>query len=454
MITPLGLVFTFLGLFSLLLGNRKLLLILGAISIPFMQHSALGVAGGVVTPFYVVSAFALLFLLQDRLRSAGTTLHAERGAHRGLAWLFLVYVIATGVLLPNIFRETYVTPARLEFAGQLVPLRFSWSAIGQVAFAGLSATFILFCMRSIDIPRKYFDLAMTSATILNSWAWLHEFYGLPLPTILWHRRGAISLLGDGRFSGLYSEPAFLGVITVAAFVFFLVSTKFSRGGTRLRYIVLATINAAFIVGAESASVSLAVFAILFVYICVSIRSVIFRRKLVNPMIVAAVFLSLPLLATLFLRAISFLFDILTYRLATQSFVIRNDGNQQIFRILTETYGFGVGLGSNRPYSLLATLVSNIGIIGLCLSLVLSAFFTFWLMRTRRLAELWTLVAIVSMMTVGIGDPAMSVLPGSIAFALLGYSPRAASVECTKITKRVENTVTMNQSNRLPFLVTI
>jgi hypothetical protein len=55
---------------------------------------------------------------------------------------------------------------------------------------------------------------------------------------------------------------------------------------------------------------------------------------------------------------------------SQSFVNRTTRDLHALQIAVDTYGIGVGLGSNRPSSLVTTLLSNVGIIGFLVFIVM------------------------------------------------------------------------------------
>jgi hypothetical protein len=70
-----------------------------------------------------------------------------------------------------------------------------------------------------------------------------------------------------------------------------------------------------------------------------------------------------------------------------SFRVRIESDLQSFEILWHTYGFGVGLGSNRPSSFFTFLLSNLGILGfIFLGLFLVALTRLALQNTRKLQQ--------------------------------------------------------------------
>lgn len=71
---------------------------------------------------------------------------------------------------------------------------------------------------------------------------------------------------------------------------------------------------------------------------------------------------------------------------TKSAQIRNRSNQHAIQIVRDTYGLGVGLGSNRASSFLASLVSNTGIVGALLFLAMLGSILWRYLRAPQLSD--------------------------------------------------------------------
>jgi hypothetical protein len=113
---------------------------------------------------------------------------------------------------------------------------------------------------------------------------------------------------------------------------------------------------------------------------------------------------------------------------TGSFIYRTTADLYSVLLTINTYGLGVGLGSNRPSSLLATVLSNTGVLGLGLFLTMA----FQFVRNGSLTKSWIRWSgIALLIDLALSGPDITFPPMWALFALLaqiGASNAAISVK--------------------------
>ena len=111
-----------------------------------------------------------------------------------------------------------------------------------------------------------------------------------------------------------------------------------------------------------------------------------------------------LIDTINLLLDSVLFD----KLYSSSLENRSISNKHTFEIMKNTHGLGAGLGSNRPSSLIAAIISNLGFIGFILSIsifscIVHAYFSFRKHNRDIDYTFWTLMIFLISMSLAIPD---------------------------------------------------
>jgi len=102
--------------------------------------------------------------------------------------------------------------------------------------------------------------------------------------------------------------------------------------------------------------------------------------------------------------------------------LRERTNRRAMEIVKETYGFGVGLGSNRASSYFASLLSNTGVLGFALfvSMLASLLWRYW--RASTLSDMQIFVAAAlptATLAMGLGIPDLN-MPMYWGFIFLGF----------------------------------
>jgi hypothetical protein len=242
------------------------------------------------------------------------------------------------------------------------------SNVAQIIYLVLGVCVVVFLARSPRTVPQIIGTAAGLATVLSFWAYLHSTFGAPYPIGFFDNSPAFVFIetapGDvQRFRGIFSEPAGLATSSLVTAAYMLSRAPQVRALRRLGVLLVAAI--ALFLGAISTSATFFVagLALLLLSAVVFLSKFVLRRGPLNPLSVtvacAAVIASLwllPILAT----AID---EVVSEKVASSSFSERSGANTLSYELLFRTFGLGVGLGSHRPSSFLAALLSTIGIVG-------------------------------------------------------------------------------------------
>ncbi|MEH3075705.1 MAG: hypothetical protein PGN11_03365 [Quadrisphaera sp.] len=228
-----------------------------------------------------------------------------------------------------------------------------------------------------------------------------------------------------RFRGIFSEPAGLAVACLVTIAYMTARLPQVRGLRRVGVgVVLAM---AVFLGSISTSTTFIVSIALLVAMAVGVwlvEVVIARRELTLGGVsgAAAALAALPFVVPLVL---AFLTGEVSAKVGTSSYRDRSGADGDSYRILFDTFGFGVGLGSNRPSSFLASMLSTVGLVGTVLfaaAVVLLVTRT-WTLRQYR-PVVWALAA--ALLTKLISGPDLNDTSG-LLWLCLGVLAHGAAV---------------------------
>ena len=102
--------------------------------------------------------------------------------------------------------------------------------------------------------------------------------------------------------------------------------------------------------------------------------------------------------------------------------VREKSNYRALEIVKETYGFGVGLGSNRASSFVASMVSNTGVLGLALFAAMLCSLLWRYVQAPVLSDMQIFVAAAlpaATLAMGLGIPDLN-MPMYWGFIILGF----------------------------------
>jgi hypothetical protein len=273
------------------------------------------------------------------------------------------------LLLPLVFAGIPVYSPRLGTSDETFttfPLVYS---VGNVAQAGYLIVNILVVLTAATAERTdkiwqglnaaFYVLTGTIALELGC-----LLTGIPFPYPIIENTPARSSMEirlidpSQRLQGTCGEPSYAGLILVIFVAAYFYRYYFGKGDG---WKVLIGVFSIFLVRSSSAMIALVVVIMAIVVFNSPFRFPVFVhagrfRKLI-PVIVA---ICLCISSSAFL---SLLQQWIIDKPSTGSYTIRTTGDQYSIDLLLQTYGIGVGIGSYRPSSLIASLVGNIGILG-------------------------------------------------------------------------------------------
>jgi len=363
-VTVVGVIFLMLA-FAFLAARPTAFPWLLAATVPFPHTAALVIAGNALSPFYMLAIIAVLRLvyLVIRERRWGFKAPVSRIATIA-ALIFLGYSIVISLVGPFLFEGIEVFAPRAGLDEQVLDqstLAFSISNLAQPLYLLLGAGVVLYLGREKRVSAAMFDLTV----------WLGV--GLALVRLMLPAAWPVALIENipnvsyavtqEGLRGTFSEPSLFGLFLVAAFGYSVVRIFVATGWRR--WAMVATVA---IVVLELA-VNLSFTAIGALGIVIAIGGVVVvvaitrGRRALRVWIgsIAAVFVIVGIVAFPWISAI--VGGVFDEKLSSDSFHNRAVSNGVAYSVFTQTWGLGAGLGSNRPSSLFALLLSCVGLIG-------------------------------------------------------------------------------------------
>lgn len=389
--TLLGAIFIPIALACLLLWPRYLLPLLIVASI-FEAGSVYNAAFGSfvfgVSPFYFVELCIALRLVASVWQRG--RLVPECGARtREIALVLLLFVAwscFSAFVLPHLFAGTPVYSARERadmdiLQGNLTPLVWSLSNFAQAAYSLLNAAAAFFALRAVtttsDGERLAKSLrfavfivlvagALQQLAIFAHWSYPYGVFNNNPNNPTGTEPLDQEFYGFVRTSSTFAEPmnsgSFLAAVTTGLFASYL------RGRRSGRYLVFLLICGLVLLTTASSTGYLtffimAMFLLIYFHSFGRHKSAIPRSHIRTWGFVAVAGLCVAVTCFL-IPGLSQAFAAMTIdKVGGVSFATRVIADLNSLAILRSTYGLGVGLGSNRPSSLIIALLSTVGVIG-------------------------------------------------------------------------------------------
>lgn len=389
------------------------------------------VAGSTAVPtFYFVALGALLVLFVQLVHRSRTRRRLEHPVTPGTTPLLLlaVWAVVVTVAAPLLFDGMTVYAAG-GVPNQLRAGSLTSSNQAQIVYAVLSVAVVVLLARGAGARTQVVGLAAGLTMVLSLWAYAGKNLGVPFPTGFFDNSPAFAYI-DGapggviRFRGIFSEPAGLAVACLVTIAYMTARLPQVRGLRRVGVGVVLAI--AVFLGSISTSTTFIVSIALLVAMAVGVwlvEVVIARRELTLSGVsgAAAALAVLPFVVPLVL---AFLTGEVSAKVGTSSYRDRSSADGDSYRIVLDTFGFGVGLGSNRPSSFLAAMLSTVGLIGtvLFVAAVVVLVRRTWTLRGYR-PVVWALAA--ALLTKLISGPDLNDTSG-LMWLCLGVLAHAAA----------------------------
>ena len=344
---------------------------------PF-EGAALVNAGGVgVSPY-----FFTLMLIAGRCAFVRTTVPTLLGRtvrqRRAMAWMAGTVVLAVGgaVVLPRVFAGAAVFSPRLD-ADAAAPLAFSTGNVAQAAYLLLNAGLLWYAAQTAGDARTV--RAVINATrvagaivvLLAAYQFAAAYTGLPFPDDVLYSNTAYVMQHGSRVMDLprlcstFTEPAGMAVYLVGYLMFLAADVPPVRPwavAARAGLIVL-TVAALALSTSSTAYVGLAGAAAWAVARFVAWPVVVGRPnyRAIAAVVVAAVLAVGTYVASSTLQQLvrTMVFE----KDESSSYDERSGADTFSTHIARNTWGLGVGLGSNRASSFGPSMLSTVGVYG-------------------------------------------------------------------------------------------
>ena len=369
--TLIGLIFFCAGAYCFLRKEEGLLGLLIIASV-FEAASALNIAQRGIQPHYVIAIFIIARALLNRVFGLCPGSPLPEGK-----WLlvFGAVAIVTTLAFPVVFSGTPIYDPRLGIDDALFirpPLRLGLNNAAQAVFVVLhiaTAYAVLRIRFSAPLTRRIYIFAFYLALVFIFAQSFCSLTGLPYPdSILRNNPGYgitdPSLVNHGvRCPGTFTEPSFAGAFIAMYCVGFLAEYLAGRGGA---FRVILSLLAIGLITSSGSLLSLPICLLLLAFHYSPVRFPWYiktrqakRVAWISFLLVAPVVLALVVSA-------DYRETLLGFTVAkgeTGSFVNRTAADLYGMQLFMQTYGLGLGLGSNRASSLVPTLLSCVGLLG-------------------------------------------------------------------------------------------
>jgi hypothetical protein len=347
-------------------------------------------------------------------------------------WLLIfgAIAIASAFVLPVVFAGVPIYDPKIGIDDGLFirpPLAFGLSNIGQAGFLAwhIATAFALLGIKfSAAKARRAFLWAFYIEGFFVFTESLCQLAGIDFPLSLVLNNPSLGgALWENsneaygtRVPGTFSEPSIAGAFLVLYCVGFLAQYLARRGGS-IRVIVSLVASGMVASSSSLFTLSLAPLALLVRYSPFRFPCYINRRQTKRIMWILVLFLAPLAIALLFSSGYrEVLTSVTVSKGESGSFINRTAADLYSVQLLLQTYGLGVGLGSNRSSSFLTTLISNVGVAGTL------AFLVFYFKLFANLPEeytwfKWAGFALFVNMCLGIADITMPLLWCPILLAI-------------------------------------
>ena len=345
----------------------------------FQAASVLNIEGSFpigVTPYFFVLMLIAIRFVPRWLSGKFSFPHSDVALGITQPLLILtVWALLSAFLMPWLFAGIGVnTPRAGMDLPQTTPLQWTMSNAAQAGYALLNTIFVIHLVW-YGRTREYFERIMRAfiasgliAVAIGAYQYLAHDYGLPYPVDFfnsnpgWRQLVGEELSGVWRLSATFSEPSVAGAFFSVWTTLTLYITASPGGGWAwplfamgAAMVFLTTSTTGYLIG--GLVITLFVwneFARILTTRKISARGLSMLLLITAGVIAAAVFIP---------NFHDLLTKIIWHKTDSQSSRDRATTVWEALRITVETYGLGVGLGSNRPSGMLFYIASNLGLPG-------------------------------------------------------------------------------------------
>jgi hypothetical protein len=351
-------------------------LVHAAVICSVFEGAALVNAGGLgISPYY----FALMLIPAQCLFvrvTRGNALGHSPGVRRiiACALVLLVLGLVSAIAMPVVFAGWPVLSPRLS-ADAKAPLEFSTSNIGQSVYLLLNVIMLWYTAQTCRTPaaaRGLMNAFLIAGLIVIGFAVYQlaaSLLGIPFPDDILYSNDAYvmqhgtAILNMPRLCSTYTEPSSLAVFLVA-FIFFLI-TVLDTGTLRWTgaALLIAAITALVLSTSSTAYLGLAAitsWAVLkYIFLPIVHGSGNMKATLAVCAAIGAAVWIFSSNASLRDVVVTSVFE----KDQSSSYEERSQADTYSMQLAANTWGLGVGLGSNRASSFLPSVLSTLGVLG-------------------------------------------------------------------------------------------
>lgn len=429
--TIIGAIFFFCGIYCFLFAEDALLGLL-FIACIFEAASAVNFGERGIQPYYIVAAFTIARAIINKL--FGITGNKVTPPYKWLL-VFGVVAIASAFISPIVFAGVPIYDPKIGIDDGLFirpPLRLGPNNLIQACYLAvhIATAFSLLAIKfSPAKTRRMFLLAFYIEVTFVFAESFCQLAGLSFPLSLVLNNPGYALWKNSmeaygtRNPGTFSEPSIAGVFLTLYCAAFLAQYLTRKGGP-------AKVVISFVAMGMVASTT-SLFAVCLTLVALLICYPPFRapwyinlnqaKRIIWILLVIVAPLVFVLIFSSGFRAV--LTAVTISKGGSGSFVNRTASDLYSMQLLFQTYGIGVGLGSNRTSSLLSTSLSNVGILG-TLAFIIFCFKMVAGLRDEYGWLKWALLAFFLNMAISVPDMTAPLFWCPILLALQFSSRRA------------------------------
>lgn len=376
-VTPIGVIFAVMLGFTLVFDPKKLVWLL-SIAVPF-SHTAMVVVGdNGISPFWTVAVVAvgrLAYILVHRVNTASTRRTRRVAGFRLVgANLALIIFAAYGALItlvgPALFAGTPVITPRGGLDSQIgdfTPLQYTSSNFAQLSYLIVGVALIVYLVYERPKSPRVIEGAIVAGIAVTLYKhffltyWPQSWFDSN-PSYYYHW-----IFAGARERGPFAEPSLLGMFIGMSIAYLVSAAIFSGWVRRIYYGVLVAaslyIYAVSYTGTALLSLGTVV-ALAFVY--VAVRVFLGQGRRGRLMFVAVIAAVAVLVGATWNYTQKYTVGLVLQKLGSDSFRTRNASNANSWNVMLDSFGLGVGFGSDRPSSLFFLLLASVGVIGVVL----------------------------------------------------------------------------------------
>jgi hypothetical protein len=431
-----GIIFIPLALYFFVF-RPQLLFPLLIISTVFEASSVVSAGAIGIQPYYCI---APLFVARFLIVKAPARKRLWRGLTFTRLWVvFAIVSVISAIVLPFIFSGTLVFDPRISVDDNFLSpahLGPQMTNIVQSVFLTLNVLVVISAThlaKSIDKAHTVFmrgAYVVIAIVILQS---LFFWLGLPFPTKLLNNNPGYTLANINastlRPNGSFTEPSMAGAVLAAYVAAFL--WKYFAGKENILRVAIAVVACLLVASTSS------LIAVLVVFVALVLTNPVVRLPWfirIGTLKRLSVFFVAAACLTLLLIIPSFRTVLLSQTLekgGSDSALVRFGADAFALNLVLQTHGLGVGLGSNRPSSFFAALLSQVGVIGFLL-FISAAWTTLWPLPKK---DRWIgMAAMGLLLSMAFGLPDLSFPFLWILFALAAQSKatEATNSQCSYV----------------------